>query len=835
MYPSDNGIAATLRAFGSPDCSIEIRAPKTLLSDTGQASKNYVLRFGPDEFDVAEQQVNELLGRSPAIYFLLNGVDPGLELGNVREGANSGDIPGRRFILIDCDPKRPTGTSSTDEEKEASRQLAISIRDTLHSRGWSEPIIADSGNGYHLVYPVRLPSDESTSALFRSVLIAIATKFDNEAVRVDRVVFDAPRLVKLYGTMTRKGESSPERPYRMSKLLDVPEVLTPVDRADLEAVAKEWGPSPAAPVHRNGTPTLNGHAHRDRTPDREWTLEERAAAYLEECPGAVSGENGHSTTFTAACAVGPGFDLSEDQAFRLLWDVHNPKCQPAWSEKELRHKVKQAFKKEPRRGFLRDAPREEWEGNRQAVQPVVAQEDVPVEPGNHGQPFRLTDLGNAERMIALVGSKIRYIHPWKKWLTFNGKRWEIDNRARINRYAKRTVRNIYREAARTEDPDRKAALLKWAHRSETRPRLEAMIALAACELGVPAMPEDLDRDPWLLNCLNGTLDLQTGTLRPHNPDDMLTKVVPVAFDPDAKCELWESTLKLFLVDDAMIAFWQRLFGYACTGVVRDQILPIAWGEGANGKSTILGAMLAVLGPDYAMKCSPEFLMERRGESHPTERASLFGKRLVIAMETGEGASINETLIKELTGNERMSARRMREDVWEFDPTHKVFMGTNHKPQIKGTDYAIWRRVKLVPFTTTLTPEQAQLDVPERLRAEYAGILAWAVRGCLDWQANGLGEPQAVIDATAEYREDQNTFGKFISEECLIHPDMRSQSSLLFARYTAWAKNANYHPMNIRRFGEKLMSEVRSLKKVKSSDIWYQGIGLRSESDGSPPY
>jgi putative DNA primase/helicase len=445
------------------------------------------------------------------------------------------------------------------------------------------------------------------------------------------------------------------------------------------------------------------------------------------------------------------------------------------------------------------------------------------------QPFPLTDLGNAERMVANFGRKIRHIHPWNKWLYFDRQRWQIDARAMAAKYAQRTARMIYGEAEREGDSDRRAKVAKWAHTSESRARLEAMIWGAARQEGIPMMPEDLDRDPWALNCLNGTLDLRSGQLRNHDPEDFISKIVPIRYDPSAECPLWEQTLRLFLIDPDVIAFWQRLCGYALTGVVRDHMLPIAWGKGQNGKSTILGTLLDVLGPDYAMKCSPEFLMEKKGDSHPTERAALFGKRFVLAIETAEGARINETLIKELTGNDRISARRMREDVWEFNPTHKVFLGTNHKPQVRGTDLAIWRRLKLIPFTYTMPKADAQLDMPERLRAEFPGILAWMVRGCLDWQAHGIAEPESVVVATNQYRDDEDVFGQFISEHCSIGQDYRSRSSVLHAKYTEWAKVSNYYPENAKRFKARLLSEVQGVREVANNGIWFHGIGLKAET------
>ena len=447
----------------------------------------------------------------------------------------------------------------------------------------------------------------------------------------------------------------------------------------------------------------------------------------------------------------------------------------------------------------------------------------------------LTDMGNGERMVRLFGGRFRYVHPWSKWLVWDDRRWNTDNTAAIARLVKRTVRSIYGEAKQADDDQQRKALAKWAEESEAKKLREAMLWSAAREEGIPALPSDLDRDPWLFNCRNGTIDLRTGRLRAHDPKDMLTKMAPVDFDPDATCSLWLETLGVFLQSDELVGFWQRLCGYTLTGVIREQILPIAYGEGANGKSTILGTMLALLGPDYAMKASPEFLMQRKTDSHPTERASLFGKRLVVAIETDEGQRINETLIKELTGNDRISARRMREDPWEFDPTHKIFIGTNHKPTVKGTDHAIWRRLKLIPFMYTMDSACARLDIPELLKTEFPGILAWCVRGCLEWQRNGLQEPAEVAEATQQYREEEDIILGFITEHCTIHPNAKIKSTPLYECYRKWTESVGLMPLSQRKFTPMILKRDKGIKRVENNGFWFYGLGLRAEDDwGHPP-
>ena len=311
----------------------------------------------------------------------------------------------------------------------------------------------------------------------------------------------------------------------------------------------------------------------------------------------------------------------------------------------------------------------------------------------------------------------------------------------------------------------------WARKSEDYKRVVAMVRLAESEPNIPILPEDVDRDPWLLNVQNCTLDLRLGAAkrsRPHSKADLITKLSPTVYDPDATCPKWLSTLKLIFADNArLIKFWQQLCGIALTGKVGEQILPILHGGGSNGKSTIINTMLGLLGGDYAMKAPQNFLMARKNETHPTEIADLFGKRLVAAIETGEGVRINEPLIKELTGGDKIRARRMREDFWEFSPTHKIWLGTNHRPTIRGTDHAIWRRLREIPFSVTIPLDKAIKDMDILLALEYSGILNWCIEGVLSWQRDGLVTPDEVDAATAEYKSQQDILAQFFASECVL--------------------------------------------------------------------
>jgi putative DNA primase/helicase len=306
--------------------------------------------------------------------------------------------------------------------------------------------------------------------------------------------------------------------------------------------------------------------------------------------------------------------------------------------------------------------------------------------------------------------------------------------------------------------------------------------------------------------------------------------------PDAAAPIWEGFLQSIFVKPAVIAFVRRLLGYCLTGDVREHILPIFWGAGANGKSTLLNAFMQTVGPDFAMKAPHDLLMTKKNESHPTERADLFGKRFVACIETGDGRGLNETLVKELTGGDKIKARRLYEDFWEFDPTHKPVICTNHKPRVRGTDNAIWRRLALVPFEVQFWnpdrgdtgPEELRQDkgLADKLKAEAEGILAWAVAGCLEWQHGGLQLPDEVLIATAEYRSSQDAVAEFIADRCVVSPLCKQRASALYEAYRDWSAKAGEPAFSQKKFGEALTE--RGFQRQSNNGVWYSGIGLAND-------
>jgi len=435
----------------------------------------------------------------------------------------------------------------------------------------------------------------------------------------------------------------------------------------------------------------------------------------------------------------------------------------------------------------------------------------------------LNDIGNAEHYATAYKNELRYCAAWKKWLVWDGCRWKIDDEERPLKLAKELVHTMFNDAMEL----RGGEVFKHVCDSATASRLRAMIALAGPEL--PIRVEDLDRDSWALNCKNGTVDLTTGKLRPHDRADGITKLCQTSFLPDAESPVWTKFLSDVFADDAeLIAFVQRLFGQYLTGDVSEQKLAMFYGSGANGKSTLLNGFMDTIGTDFTMQCMPDFLMEKQGESHPTEKASLFGKRFVSCVETEASRKLAESTVKMLTGGEKIMARRMREDFWEFSPTHKLVLCTNHRPIIKGTDHGIWRRLLLVPFLQRFDGDRQNKKLSEQLKSERSGILAWAVRGCLEWQRIGLNPPDSVTSATADYRSSEDIFGRFLSDCCLTNKALAVRFSELYERLETWANDGGEFLPSKRAVGTWL--DDNGFTKYSANGRCYRGLMLKSTSD-----
>lgn len=449
-------------------------------------------------------------------------------------------------------------------------------------------------------------------------------------------------------------------------------------------------------------------------------------------------------------------------------------------------------------------------------------------PVNDTEPKHLTDLGNAERLVAHHGNDIRFC-PQRGWLVWDGARWAPDETGAIFRLAEETVRSIYAEAATETDSDKRKAIGSWAKASESDGRIQAMVRLAQYAAGMAVLAKELDTDPWILNCTNGTIDLRTGELRPARREDLVSKTTGVRYDPQSVCpKFLEFLMEIMNGKAGLIEYLQRAMGYGLTGVTVEQVLHLLYGTGANGKTTLLETLRAAMG-DYALQADAHAFLVHRNERISNDMARLAGARLVSAVEVERGCQLAEVLVKVVTGQDTVTARFLHHEFFEFKPTFKLFLGVNHKPVIRGTDLAIWRRIRLVPFTVTIPPDKQDRRLAEKLRGELPGILAWMVQGCLRWQRDGLAAPSEVIAATETYRCEMDTLSDFLAECCIQNRQAEAAAGRLYAAYRSWAEQRGEAPLAQRNFGLALSERGFVPDRLAGGTRIWRGIGLKGEA------
>jgi len=452
--------------------------------------------------------------------------------------------------------------------------------------------------------------------------------------------------------------------------------------------------------------------------------------------------------------------------------------------------------------------------------------------------LHLTDSGNAEAMALLYGDRLRFAHLPPKtrdisgfWLVWSGHRWSPNSTGDIDRFALATVRARQDAARLIPSKDGPSNEAKWALGSESARRRRDLVALARAERPIATRFEEFDRDPWLLGTANGVLDLRTGDLRPGRPSDMLTKSVGYDFDPSARCPRWLRFLdEVFGGDRDLIGFVQLAVGYSLTGDTREQCLFLCHGKGANGKSTMLSTLRAVLG-DYAANTpfSTFELGDRSGNTN--DLAALAGTRLVSAAETSEARRLNEARVKAVTGGDPVTARFLYTEFFTYVPTYKIWLSMNALPTVAGVDEGIWRRLRLIPFNVSFKGREDR-TLEATLRAEAPGILAWAVDGCLQWQAMGdLGAPSAVLDATEAYRTESDVIGRFLEDRTHEDADPRHgvRASDLYSAYSRWCLVMGEKAETASTFGRRLV-DLGFEKKRAGAGMFYYGLALVDAED-----
>ena len=435
-----------------------------------------------------------------------------------------------------------------------------------------------------------------------------------------------------------------------------------------------------------------------------------------------------------------------------------------------------------------------------AASPVDMELDTPRPKDDEADPRppEFTDEALALRFAEQHADELRYVAVWGKWLLWDEARWRFDDTLQTFNFS----RAICREAAA------RCTAKSVARGVASAKTVAAVVSLARADRRLAATVDQWDADLWLLNTLAGVVDLRSGDVRAHRREDYSTKITAIA--PGGDCPMWQAFLERILGgDDELRLYLQRVAGYALTGLTREHALFFAYGTGANGKSVFLTTIAGVMA-DYHTTAPMDAFMISRTERHPTEIAGLRGARLVTATETEEGRRWAEAKIKTLTGGDRISARFMRQDFFEFAPQFKLIIAGNHKPGLRNVDEAIRRRLHLIPFAVTIPEAERDETLAEKLRDEWPGIFAWMIEGAVEWGLMGLRPPEAVRNATAEYLSGEDALARWIDECCVTGTNFTAISAALYANWKAWCERTGEYAGSMRRFVQNL--EARSYER-----------------------
>jgi putative DNA primase/helicase len=449
----------------------------------------------------------------------------------------------------------------------------------------------------------------------------------------------------------------------------------------------------------------------------------------------------------------------------------------------------------------------------------TTQERAPAEP--QAPLFSEIDLANS--FVAAHEQNLRYVSKWGSWMIWDGTCWVSDDTMR----AFDLSRLICRAAARRSNEKSEAKSLASAK------TVAAVERLAKAYRTLSATVEQWDAEPLLFNDAVATIDLRTGQARaPERTDYMTQKAGCRAAPPGTPHPIWTKFLdRITGNDEELSKFLQRYSGYCLTGEITEHVFAFAYGTGANGKGVYLNTVAKVLG-DYAVVADMATFIDSKNDRHPTELAKLRGSRLVVAQETQQGRQWDEAKIKAITGGDRQTARFMRQDFFEFDPTFKLFIAGNHKPTLKNVDEAMRRRLLLIPFTVQIPVSERDPTLTERLEAEWPAILRWMIDGCLEWQRIGLAPPKAVTDATAEYFAAEDSFGQWLEDACDVDVGNKYKSEPvgdLFASWTSHAAGAGIAPGSAKAFSELLINRGMTFaRKGKERTRSYEGIELKNK-------
>ena len=750
--------------------------------------------FDEDHHGHAVSAAEKLNRQGFAVYVPLNPINPQL-MGRYcnriearpTSTAKDSDVLRREWLLIDCDPVRPSGTSATREQLNAARQIITDIQFDLDLEGWPEPVVALSGNGYHLIYKIDLPNDQESAELVKAVLKTLADRYSSDAVQVDQSVWNAARITKLYGTVANKGDHTAATPHRLSRVLSTPKTLHAVTAEQLRALVPERDPlaalAAAQPSWDGGSFDLEAFIEDGLKIEYERDIHDGRTRYkLSHCPFNSDHGRGEAAIF-------------QDPSGKLGFKCFHDSC----ADKS-------------------------WRDVRELVQSDTLYAGSAELCGELPEAF--TDTRVAEFFARSFSDRCRWCPEMGKYLLYDGTRWTTGTPGGPYPLFKKMLNNLYGHVRSLADGAQRQTAIKALATLEGHRKQQTVLDAAAV---VPEMiigQEQLDADPMRLNCRNGTVDLCTGELCSHSSYDLITRLVNIDFDPTASCPTFLNFLgRVMDGNQGLIDYLQRFVGYCLTGKTSEQVLVFMHGHGANGKTTFANVLEWLLG-DFAATAGADLLMHRDGRGATNDLAALRGRRLVKVSEFDDGERLAEAQIKTLTGGDRINCRFLYQEFFEYTPQFKILLLGNYKPKIRGRDYGIWRRIHLVPFAVTIPESDRDPDLADKLRVELPGILAWAVCGCLEWQRVGLAPPAEVQNAVEDYKAAEDVFGEWLQDCCDLGAQYRASASELLNSFVGFS---NWRAISTQRFGKMLRDG--GFAKVKSHGaIFWEGLQVSEISN-----
>lgn len=770
-------------------------------------------------------------------------------------------------VLVDIDPIRDPNEFNTWNATSTEVAWALAAGNKVLDLLPLEPnTIAHSGNGWQSVYPVEYLSKDDHSLLLKWLDDQIQSdEYFRGRVKVDSAVCNPSRIWRVIGTHGRKNGNGSDRPNIVKSVAirpgadreDLPRMISH-NQMELEALLAEIKsnyqkqPPKIAPVARYVTETTQEPPKKDglkngvlKVVETDSSWSGRAKAYARAVGAArpaVSGQDGHKATFALAAKLVQKFSMLDESQHWEALKIFNDFCQPPWSDEELRHKLISAKK----------APR--WHSPFTETTYKTALAHGLSESLRYCLMDDTSDRGNAHRLLERFGADLRYISTWEKWLAWDGSAWQLDIDGLSKRWFKQSIEEsipiVWKwlkeneqfaklekgevEGEQHREYRKYQALAKFLQSSRNMAKLTAALASAQSE-DVTVTHEKLNQQKDLLACPNGTLDLRSGKLVPPNRKHLISQKSPVEWDENAACQRWEQFLGEIFIDPVtgqtdhdMIGYLQRVFGCAIAGRANEEnLVLILSGAGGNGKSKLIEALSGVIGNDLCFSADPSFLLQSKAGQHPSILASLFGKRLVCAIEPDSGR-MNTALVKQISGADTIAARRMNEDWWNFRPECLLAISTNKKPEITETSDGIWRRLRVIEFHRQFDESTRDETLGQKLREEAQGILCWLVAGAKEYLANGLQTPETVLAATAEYRSAEDVVGSWLEECALIVDDsaVRTKAGKVQESFRRWCDRNGHHPGK-----SALVDGLKRLgcAKIKNSALWWTRIKLIDES------